>query len=126
VPNDKTNDNDMKKRARAFALAIGSLGAAQAQTYVPVEDLATRPLRFVFGAGLTYGGDKIATAFYEDDTELDTKGGDSIALQAGIDYRFNPQFSVQGTIGYHVDQLNGRNGHMRFDRSRSSCWAIIT
>jgi hypothetical protein len=116
VPNDKINDNDMKKIALAFALAIASLGAAQAQTFVPVEDLAARPLRFVFGAGLTLGGDKIATAFYEDDSELNIKAGDSIALQLGIDYRFNPRFSMQGTIGYHVDQLNARNGHMRFDR----------
>lgn len=106
----------MKKLALAFALAFASLGAAQAQTFVPVEDLAARPLRFVFGAGLTVGGDKIATAFYEDDTEVNIKGGDSIALQLGLDYRVNPQFSVQGTIGYHVDQLNARNGHMRFDR----------
>lgn len=106
----------MKKIAFAFALALASLGAAQAQTYVPVEDLAARPLRFVFGAGLTAGGDKIATAFYEDDTDLSIKGGDSIALQLGVDYRVNPQISVQGTVGYHVDQLNARNGHMRFDR----------
>jgi hypothetical protein len=106
----------MKKIAFAFALALASLGAAQAQTYVPVEDLAARPLRFVFGAGLTLGGDKIATAFYEDDTDLSIKAGDSIALQLGLDYRVNPQFSVQGTVGYHVDQLNARNGHMRFDR----------
>jgi hypothetical protein len=120
VPNDKTNDNDMKKSALAlalaFALAIAPLGAAQAQTYVPVEDLAARPLRFVLGAGLTYGGDKIATAFYDDDIEFNIKGGDSVALLAGLDYRFNPQFSVQGTVGYHVDQARARNGHMRFDR----------
>ena len=106
----------MKKFALAFALAIASIGAAQAQAIVPVEDLASKPLRFVFGAGLTLGGDKIATAYYDDDTELNIKGGDSIQLMVGADYRFNPQFSVQGTIGYHVDQSRARNGHMRFDR----------
>lgn len=106
----------MKKFALASALAIASLGAAQAQAFVPVEDLASKPLRFVFGAGLTLGGDKIATAFYDDDTELNIKAGDSIQLMVGADYRFNPQFSMQGTIGYHVDQSRARNGHMRFDR----------
>jgi hypothetical protein len=116
VPNDRTNDNDMKKLVLACALAGASLGAAQAQTFVPVEDLAAKPLRFVFGAGLTLGGDKIATGFYDDDSEFNIKAGDSIALQAGIDYRVNPQFSVQGTIGYHVDQARADNGHLRFDR----------
>ena len=31
MPNDKINDNDMKKIALAFALAIASLGTAQAE-----------------------------------------------------------------------------------------------
>jgi hypothetical protein len=114
VPNDKTNDNDMKKIA--FALALASIGAAQAQTFVPVEDLARKPLRFVIGAGLTHGGDRIATALYDDGDEFAIRAGDSIALLAGLDYRFNPQFSVQGTLGYHGDTTRARNGHMRFER----------
>jgi opacity protein-like surface antigen len=106
----------MKKIALAFALAIASLGTAQAQSFVQVQDVATRPLRFVAGAGLTYGGERIVTARYTDGDQIDIDGGGSVALLLGLDYRVNPQFSVQGTIGYHVDSAAGSNGDVRFER----------
>src|SRR5690606_21698616 len=99
----------MKHLALAFSLAA-SLGAAQAQTYEVVQPIETRPLRFLIGAGLTHGGDKLATAYYEDGDELELRAGDTIALMAGIDYRVSPQFSIQGTIGYHFDSAPARNG----------------
>ncbi|MFC5478613.1 outer membrane beta-barrel protein [Massilia suwonensis] len=105
----------MKKIALAAALALASL-AAHAQTYVQVPDLAAKPLRFVIGAGFTFGGDDLATAVYDDGSEITLRGGESIALLAGLDYRIDPQFSVQGTIGYHTDRANARNGDLRFGR----------
>jgi opacity protein-like surface antigen len=110
------NDNDMKKIALAFVLAIASLGMAQAQTFVQVQDVAAKPLRFVAGAGLTYGGERIVTARYTNGDAMDIDGGGSVALLVGLDYRVNPQFSVQGTIGYHVDNAAGTNGDIRFER----------
>jgi hypothetical protein len=107
----------MNKIALTFALALASsLGAAQAQTWVPVQDLATKPLRFVVGAGITYGGEKIVTAEYTDGDTIDIDGGGTVAFLAGLDYRVNPQFSVQGTVGYHVDNAAGSNGDIRFER----------
>lgn len=105
----------MKKIALAAALALASLGA-QAQTWVPVEDAANKALRFVAGAGLTYGGETIVTARYVDGDEINIDGGGSVAFLVGLDYRINPQFSVQGTVGYHVDDAAGSNGDMRFER----------
>ena len=110
------NDNDMKKFALAFALALASLGSAQAQTFVEVPDVASKPLRYVVGAGITYGGETIVTAQYTDGGEIDIDGGGSVAFLAGLDYRVNPQFSVQGTVGYHVDNASGTNGDVRFER----------
>lgn len=107
----------MNKIALVFALALASsLGAAQAQTWVPVQDLATKPLRFVVGVGITYGGEKIVTAEYTDGDKIDIDGGGTVAFLAGLDYRVNPQFSVQGTVGYHVDNAAGSNGDIRFER----------
>lgn len=115
----------MKNLAFALSFAVASLGAARAQDAVPapapaptwvVVDPLSKPLRFVIGAGLTHGGDKLATQYYEDDYSIDLNGGDSIALLAGLDYRINGQFSVQGTIGYHFDDASARNGSMRFER----------
>ncbi|MGJ9416586.1 outer membrane beta-barrel protein [Massilia sp. CMS3.1] len=106
----------MKKFALAFALTVASLAAAQAQTFVQVPDAASKPLRYVAGAGITYGGEKIVTVNYEDGDTIDIDGGGSIAFLAGLDYRVNPQFSVQGTVGYHVDNASGSNGDVRFER----------
>jgi hypothetical protein len=106
----------MKKIALGFALAIASFGMVQAQSFVQVPDVATKPLRFVSGAGVTYGGERIVTARYTNGDEMDIDGGGSVALLVGLDYRINPQFSVQGTIGYHVDNAAGSNGDIRFER----------
>ena len=105
----------MKKFALAAALALASLGA-HAQTWVPVEDGANKPLRFVAGAGITYGGETIVTAHYVDGDDIDIDAGGSVAFLVGLDYRINPQFSVQGTVGYHVDNAGGNNGNVRFER----------
>lgn len=114
---------DMKKLALAVSLAIASLGAAHAQEPAPapapaytVVDPLTKPLRFVVGAGVTFGGDKLATQYYVDDTSTDLHAGSIFTLLAGVDYRVNEQFSVQGTVGYHVDDANAKNGSMSFKR----------
>jgi hypothetical protein len=114
----------MKKRAFALSLALAAFGA-QAQTVesapvaapaVQYEPVGAKPLRFVLGIGATFGGDKLATAYYDDGDEVDLKAGDLVALVAGVDYRINQDFSVQGTVGYHVDRAGADNGDMRFER----------
>jgi hypothetical protein len=106
----------MKKIASALALTGATLGAAQAQSFVQVQDVATKPLRLVLGAGYTHGGDHLATAIYEDGLEVKIRGGNGIVLLAGVDYRIDPRFSVQGTVGYHVDRANAHNAGLRFER----------
>ncbi|MFC5462725.1 outer membrane beta-barrel protein [Massilia niabensis] len=107
----------MKKIALAFSLAaVSMLGTAHAQTYEVVQPIEARPLRFVFGAGFTFGGDKLATAVYDDGVEIDIDAGAGLAMHVGVDYRVSPQFSVQGTVGYHVDSANAWNGDLRFER----------
>jgi hypothetical protein len=103
----------MKKLALALSLGFASLGAAQAQTYVPVE---AKPMHFVFGMGYTFGGDKLATAYYENGADQNIKAGKGLVFLGGVEYRVSPEFSVQGTIGFHVDQAAADNGDMRFDR----------
>jgi hypothetical protein len=116
----------MKKPAFALFLALAAF-SAQAQTVesapapvaapaVQYEPVGAKPLRFVLGIGATFGGDKLATAYYDDGDEVDLKAGDLVALVAGVDYRINQDFSVQGTVGYHVDRAGADNGDMRFER----------
>jgi hypothetical protein len=101
----------MKKIALVIAVAIASLSSAQAQTQA-----AGKPLRFVVGAGLTAGGDKLATAEYSHGGSVDVRAGGLIAFLAGVDYRVNQQFSFQGTFGFHVDQASAKNGDVTFKR----------
>jgi opacity protein-like surface antigen len=101
----------MKKIALVIALAIASLNAAQAQT-APAE----KQMRFLVGGGLTFGGDKLATAEYTNGGEIDIHAGSMIALNAGMEYRFAPEFSLQANVGYHVDNASATNGDIRFQR----------
>jgi hypothetical protein len=104
----------MKKLTFAIALAIASLGAAQAQTDAPAP--AEKQMRFLVGAGLTFGGDKLATARFVNGDEYNLHAGSIFAMTAGIDYRVTEQFSFQGTIGYHVDDATAKNGSIKFQR----------
>lgn len=35
---------------------------------------------------------------------------------AGANYRLSPDFSIQGTITFHVDDTNAKNGSIKFQR----------
>ena len=102
----------MNKIISAFVLAIATLGAAQAQTAAP----EAKQMRFLVGMGLTFGGDKLATASYSNGDDVDIRAGQMIELNTGIDYRVTPEFSFQATIGYHTDRAGAKNGDLRFTR----------
>lgn len=101
----------MKKIALVIALAIASLGAAQAQN-APAQ----KQMSFLLGGGLTFGGDKLITVEYENGVDMAVRAGGMIAMYAGIDYRVNDAFSFQATVGYHVDNTSARNADARFER----------
>jgi opacity protein-like surface antigen len=98
----------MKKIALMIALAVASLGSAQAQEFGP---------RFFIGTGLTGGGDTLATAYYEDDYERNIKAGGLIQFGAGVDFRVNDQFSMQASFNYHFDGENSRSNDFKYSRS---------
>ena len=76
-----------------------------------------KPVRFLVGAGLTVGGDTMATATYTDGTTDKITAGSLLLFHAGAEYRFNDNASIQGTIGYHVDSLKeATNGDGSFSR----------
>lgn len=98
----------MKHTLLALTVSIASLGAAQAQT---------KPLNFVAGIGLTAGGDKLATASYTNGDSVNIKAGSGAQFLLGLDYRLNQQFSVQGTVGYHIHLTpDADNGDASFSR----------
>lgn len=102
----------MKKIALVISLAIASLNTAYAQNTVPEAG----PVRFLLGMGVTAGGDRLVHATYDDGDTVNIKAGGTIVFTGGVDYRVNPQFSIQGLLNYHVDQANASNGKIKFVR----------
>ncbi len=76
-----------------------------------------RPLRFLLGLGLTFGGDTLATVKYTDGSTDNVKAGGDVLFYGGADYRFNDFFSLEGNVGYHLASTKlARNGEATFKR----------
>lgn len=104
----------MKKIVLALAAMIATMGAAQAQDAAPAPERA--PLRFMVGMGLSGGGDKLVAVEYTNGDSYNIKSGGLIYLTGAADYRVSPEFSIQGTLNYHVDRANAKNGDIKFQR----------
>ena len=80
---------------------------------------AASPFKFLVGAGLTFGGDTLATVTLSNafgDEDQDIKAGGLVHLYGGVEYRIGTQVSLQATVGYHVDNSSGSNASLRFSR----------
>lgn len=99
------------------ALVIGALFAAG---IVHAQETASAPnntaMHFMAGVGVSAGGDDLATAKYTNGNSANIKAGSGVYLTAGANYRFAPQFSLQGTVNFHVDDTNANNGSIKFQR----------
>jgi hypothetical protein len=103
----------MKKIVFTLATLFATVGVAHAQMAAPA---APAPARFLVGMGLSGGGDELASAKYTNGDTVNLHGGGLIYFTAGVDYHFMPQFSLQGTVNYHVDRANAKNGDIKFER----------
>lgn len=121
----------------AAALILVPAGDARAQLKIP--DLAQvdgsvppsglpqavvvrpRPVKFVVGIGVTGGGDRLASARYyggysryDDDRSI--RAGQLLQIHGGLEWRVAPSVTMQATVGYHTDGVDGWNGSIDFDR----------
>lgn len=85
----------MKKTFLACALLAASIGAQAQAPGIP-------PLRYIVGAGITAGGDKLATTSYTNGESSNIKAGSGLQVLAGAEYRMSNEFSLQATLGYHI------------------------
>lgn len=99
----------MKHRLAIAALAFGLVCTARAAE-------PERPLRPLVGAGLTFGGATLYTVQYSDGSSSNIHAGGLIDIYGGADFRLGEAFSLQATVGYHVDDRSARNGSLRFER----------
>ena len=94
------------------AALLGALAAGAAQAG---EGPSLRPL---LGIGVTVGGDKFVSGIeYDDGYTEDIQAGQFVQFYGGLMYQAVPQFSVQATLGYHVDETRqASNGNAKFAR----------
>jgi len=96
-----------------FAVAALTLSAAFP---VCAEGVYDNSGHFLMGMGLTFGGKTLATVHFTNGDSENVKSGGLVHLYAGYEYRLASRFSVQATIGYHVDNVSARNGDLKFSR----------
>jgi hypothetical protein len=98
----------MKQTVIVCLAALAAASSAQAQ-YGGV--------RGILGMGLTSGGDTLASIQYTDGGSADIRAGGLMHFYGGLEVRLAPQVTMQGTIGYHVDETSSNsNGALRFSR----------
>lgn len=106
----------MNKRGKAVnQILAGALLGLMVAGAARADGLVWQPL---LGVGLTVGGDKFIEGIqYSDGYSEDIAAGQFLQVYAGVRYQAVPQFSVQATAGYHVDQTRrSSNGNARFAR----------
>jgi opacity protein-like surface antigen len=94
----------MKKIILATTLAFAMLSSAQA------TDMPDRQLNYLAGVGFTYGGDQLASGTYANN---DLRAGKGLVMNVGADFRVSSAFSLQSTIGLHMDAIRASGGSTR-------------
>jgi hypothetical protein len=106
----------MKKIATVAMMAgLTFAGAASAQTANPATN-GSLSVRGVMGMDFTFGGDKLDTAIYQGGTTKDITAGGLVQFKGGAEFAIAPQWTLQATIGYHVDRAGATNGSIAFQR----------
>jgi Outer membrane protein beta-barrel domain len=101
-----------KLMAASLVALSAFTGNAQAQTDLKSE----KPLRFFLGAGVTFGGDKLAFLEFQGGDTSNIRAGGVVQFHGGAIYKFNDQIAGSVAVGYHVDSVNAKNGSITFGR----------
>ena len=102
----------MKNIVFAATALFVTMGVAQAQAQIA----PAKPFHWMAGMGISGGGDKLATAEYTDGQTQNIRAGSGVYFTGGVDYRVASDFSIQGTINFHIDDTSASNGSIRFER----------
>lgn len=108
------------------AHALGEQPTANRPTYA--QNIATKPgAHLVLIAGLTFGGDTIATAKYTDGSSTNVKGGGLAQFGLGASYQFqDTPLALMLSANYHYHTVAGSNGDITFRRMPIEVLAYYT
>lgn len=68
------------------------------------------------GVDLGAGGAVLVPVQYTDGTTDNLRAGKGVQFKAGLDYRLDGEWSVVGSLGYHLSSINAKNGSVKFER----------
>lgn len=74
-------------------------------------------VRFYSSAGLSFGGDELASGTYTSGNSFSIKAGGGYMLNLGVDVPFTDKIDGVLTVGYHSASTNASNGDVDFKRS---------
>lgn len=66
--------------------------------------------------GFDAGGDELVKVRWSNGKRGSIKAGQLMTLAAGVLYRPDAPWALEGTIGYKLDKVNGSNGSIQFTR----------
>jgi len=98
-------------------LALGVASAAQAAGPAPANGGARAG--FLFQGDFDFGGDDVATVYFEDDSSQDLKAGQGVALSVGGWFRpiADSSFEIQASLGYKFSTTAADNADIGMTRT---------
>lgn len=80
------------------------------------DGYASTAPKLVLTAGISFGGDDLATVEYEDYSDDDLEAGGGIYLGGGFEFPMASDMALRTTVGYQFDSIEADNGDASFDR----------
>src|SRR6185369_292006 len=109
----------MKKLLLAALFALGALTlAAHARAGDKAADLGPRG-GLLAQVDADFGGDKVATVFFEDDSDQDITAGQGLALSVGGYFRpvADSRFEIEASLGYKYATSKASNADVHVSRT---------
>ena len=102
----------------AALLALLSGAAQAAGPAAPARDAGARG-GFLAQVDLDFGGDDVATVYFEDDDSQDLKAGQGVALSVGGYFRpvESSPFEIEASIGYKYATTQAENADINMSRT---------
>jgi len=104
-----------------LSLALLALSAGAQAQLAPADNAGGIQLRPFLALGLTWGGDKLDSVEWDNGHSTTIRAGGLVDLRGGVDIHFESPLSVQVSVGYHFQTVNGEttsgdDGRKTFDR----------
>jgi len=105
-------------RKIGFGMCLGLWALASTVQAAEPSDHGKRG-GFLAQVDLDFGGDDIATVYFEDDSSQDVKAGQGVALSVGGYFRpiENSSFELQGSLGYKYVTTQADNADIHVSRT---------